>query len=152
MAPGFRTPSNVLLRYIPYGRPGTTQTLKLPMVYVRLIHAGNIFDTIALIDSGATATFIPLEIADILELDMSGKRTRPMGAAGEFESVVSNVETCELFRKKNQKFDTFANMKVEIPTKPQTLPYMVLGRDSIFRHFNIRFQENDRKVILRRAS
>ena len=48
MAPGFRTHSNILLRYITYHHPGFTHPLRLPMVYVRLTHAGDVFDTTAL--------------------------------------------------------------------------------------------------------
>ena len=135
-----------------YRHSGFTNALRLPMVWVRLTYADAVVDTPALIDSGATATFIPIEIAEMLGLDMSAKPTYPVGAGGEFESVVSRVEKCELFKKKNQRFDTFTNMQVEIPTKPQTLPYMILGRDSVFRHFNISFQERKERIVLRWAS
>lgn len=151
MAPGFRSHSHISLHYLTYDRPGTTQTYKLPLAHARLTHKKNTFYTTALIDSGSTTNFLPIEFADMLELDMSGKRANPIGAGGEFESVVSRLDKCELFKRKNTVFDEFVNMHIEVPTKPGTLPYMVLGRDSIFRHFNIRFEENNEKVMLRRA-
>ena len=140
------------LYYITYDRPGTTQTYKLPLVHVRRNHENNTIDTTALIDSGSTTDFLPIELAEILELDMSGRRAKPIGAGGEFESIVSRLEKCELVKRKNKVFDEFTNMQIEVPTKPLTLPYMVLGRDSIFRHFTIRFEENNEKVVLRRAN
>lgn len=152
MPPGFRSHSNISLHYITYESPGSTQTYKLPLVHVRLNNKSNIIDTTALIDSGSTTNFLPIEFAEILELDMSGRRAEPIGAGGKFESIVSKLDKCELVKRKNQVFDEYTNMQIEVPTKPRTLPYMVLGRDSIFRHFTIRFEENNEKVMLRRVN
>ena len=150
MTHGFRSQSNISLHYITYDHSETSY--RLPLVHVRLSHKGKAVYTTALIDSGSTTNFLPIEIAEILGLDMSGSRSNPIGAGGEFESVVSMVEKCELLKRKDKVFDEFTNMHIEIPTKSQTLPYMVLGRDSIFRHFNIRFKENDKRVMLRRSN
>lgn len=144
--------SNITLRYINYDDSITNQTYKLPMVHVRLIHKKETIETTALIDSGATTTFLPKELAEILAADLSGKHESVIGAGGEFTSVNTIVGKCQLIKSQNTAFDEFVNLPISVPTKPQTLPYMILGRDSIFRHFTIRFLENDEKIVLRRAN
>ena len=152
MPPGFRLRSNITLRYINYDDAITNQTYKLPMVHVRLIHKKETIETTALIDSGATTNFLPNELAEILEIDLSGQHKSAIGAGGEFTSVNTIVGKCQLIKSQNAIFDEFVNLPTSVPTKPQTLPYMVLGRDSIFRHFTIKFMENDEKIVLRRAN
>ena len=152
MPPGSRVHSNVTLRYINYDDSITNQTYKLPMVHVRLIHKKETIETTALIDSGATTNFLPKELAEILAVDLSGKHKSAIGAGGEFTSVNTIVGKCQLIKSQNTVFDEFVNLPISVPIKTQTLPYMVLGRDSIFRHFTIRFLENDEKIVLRRAN
>ncbi len=152
MPPGFRLRSNITLHYINYDDSVTSQTYKLPMVHVRLIHRMETIETTALIDSGATTNFLPKELAEILAVDLSGKHKSAIGAGGEFTSVSSIVGKCQLIKSQNAIFDEFVNLPISVPAQAQTLPYMVLGRDSIFRHFTIRFMENDEKIVLRRAN
>lgn len=144
--------SNITLRYINYDDSITNQTYKLPMVHVRLIHKKETIATTALIDSGATTNFLPKELAEILAVDLSGKHKSAIGAGGEFTSVNTIVGKCQLIKNQNTVFDEFVNLPISVPIKPQTLPYMVLGRDSVFRNFTIRFLENDEKIVLRRAN
>lgn len=151
MSSGFRKRSNIILRYINYNDSITNQTYKLPMVPVRLIHKRETIETTALIDSGATTNFLPNELAEILGIDLSGNRKIAIGAGGEFASVSTIVGKCQLIESHNTVFGEFVNLPIGVPTRPQTLPYMVLGRDSIFRHFIIKFMENEEKISLWRA-
>ena len=152
MPPRFRIRSNITLRYINYGDPTTNQTYKLPMVNVKLIHKDLTLKTTALIDSGATTNFLPRELAEILLVELTGEHRDVVGAGGQFVSISSIVGKCQLIKNQNSIFDEFVNLPINVPTDEQTLPYMVLGRDSIFRHFTIRFMENDEKIFLRRVS
>jgi predicted aspartyl protease len=52
----------------------------LPLVHIRLKHGDLAFRTDALIDSGATATFLPIEIAEVLGMDLSEKPSEAVGA------------------------------------------------------------------------
>ena len=53
-----QSPSNLTIRYITYMHPVSNYMYKLPMVYVKLINKHEIFETPALINSGATFSFL----------------------------------------------------------------------------------------------
>ena len=69
---------------------------------------------------------------------------------GKFRNIGSLIGKCQLIKNKNSVFDEFTNLITNVPVEPDTLPYMVLGRDSIFRKFNIRFIEVEEKIMLKR--
>lgn len=121
------------------------------MVHVKLIHKKQDLKTVALIDSGATSNFLPIELAQILDLDLTKDPNDAVGAGGTFSSITTLVGKCQLIKNKNAVFNEFINLKVNVPIQPNTLPYMVLGRDSIFRRFSIKFVEQTEKVILKRV-
>ena len=151
MSSGFCKHSNITLRYINYYDSITNQTYKLPMAHARLIHKRETLETTALIDSGATTNFLPKELAEILGIDLSGKHKNAIGAGGEFTSVKTIVGKYQLVKSRNIVFNEFVNLSINVPTRQQTLPYMVLGRDSIFRYFIIKFMENKEEISSRRA-
>lgn len=121
------------------------------MVNVQLVHKNQDLKTAALIDSGATSNFLPRELAEILDLDLSQEPRDAVGAGGKFCNIESLIGKCQLVKNKNSVFDEFINLIINVPVKSNTLPYIVLGRDSIFRKFNIRFIEVEEKVILKRV-
>ena len=61
------------------------------------------------------------------------------------------VEKCQLIKSNNSIFEEFENLKIDVPLQAQTLLYMVLGRDSIFKRFIVRFDENAEKITLKRV-
>lgn len=121
------------------------------MVNVKLVHKNQELKTVALIDSGATSNFLPRELAEILDLDLSQEPKDAVGAGGKFRNIDSLIGKCQLIKNKDSAFDEFINLRINVPVKSNTLPYMVLGRDSIFQKFNIRFIEMEEKVILKRV-
>jgi hypothetical protein len=102
--------------------------------------------TIGLVDSGSTTTFIPLEIAEMLSLSIE-KEESAVGAGGRFPNTIRRVDIAIL--KGNTGVARFSNFPVYVPTEPDRIPYVVLGRDSIFRKFDVTFRENLERVILR---
>ena len=120
------------------------------MVNVKLIHKNQDLKTVALIDSGATSNFFPRELAEILELDLTKKPRDAVGAGGKFSNIDSLIGKCQLIKNKNSVFAEFTNLGINVPVVTNTLPYMVLGRDSIFQRFNIKFMERNEKVVLKR--
>ena len=121
------------------------------MVNVMLVHKAQDLKTVALIDSGATSNFLPMELAEILDLDLNRETSKAVGAGGKFSSKASIIGKCQLIKNKNAVFDEFTNLSVNVPVKTNTLPYMVLGRNSIFRRFDIRFMERAEKITLKRV-
>ena len=120
------------------------------MLNVRLIHEGRSFATVGLVDSGATVTFIPTSMAEILQLDLSAKPKDAVGAGGIFSNINSQLEKLVLLKGRNSIHDEFQNIGVQVPVNPDAIPYVVLGRDTLFRRYDITFEERNEKVVLKR--
>lgn len=120
------------------------------MLNIRLLHQGRSFATVGLVDSGATTTFIPTSMAEILQLNLSAAAKDAVGAGGMFRNKDSELETLTLLKGRNSIYDEFQNVKVQVPENPDAIPYVVLGRDTLFRRYDVTFQERNEKVILKR--
>ena len=122
--------------------------MRLPLLQVRLSTEAQSFSTLALVDSGATCSFLPTDLAEILglQLDPATAHTA-IGAGGEFRTVEFRV-TIEL-AKGGRTFADFKNWPVLVPTNREAIPYMILGRDSVFHRFDVTFRELVQRTILR---
>ncbi len=117
------------------------------MLAVRLIGpTGVSVKTTALIDSGATATFLPHDFADILDLELreNGGAT---GAGGSFDTNVSSV-TVEILKHGNT-LNVIEAEEIHVPVEEGPVPYVVLGRDTIFLEYDITFREHKELSVLR---
>lgn len=123
---------------------GEPRTVILPMVNVVLTHKGMEIKTPALIDSGATTTFVPDEIADLLGLDKSEK-SGAIGAGGDFETWLCEIDKISIMKNENVFVDLYHNV-VNVPLKQDAIPYMILGRDTVFSKNDITFFENRKKI------
>jgi hypothetical protein len=122
--------------------------MRLPLLQVRLSTNITAFETLGLLDSGSTSTFLPTELAEILGLQIDPATSKPaVGAGGEFRTVDFHV-TIELM-KGGRPYTDFRDWKVLVPVDPRAIPYMILGRDSVFRRFDITFRELVQRTILR---
>jgi len=139
----------IICRYLAYKMPGTNHFLRLPMVHVRLVSPQASLSTIGLVDSGSTTTFIPFDLADILSLPKV-KEDSAIGAGGRFKAFIAKVDISIM--KGSSAFATFKDFPAYVPYDPEAIPYVVLGRDSIFRKFDISFRENKQRVIFRHPS
>jgi len=139
--------SAITYRYLSYKLPNGS-TIHLPLVPVRLSRNGESFSTIALVDSGSTTTFIPFEIAEIFSLPIE-QQEEAIGAGGTFQNTIRKVDIAIL--KGNTVIAHFKDFPVYVPLDEGRIPYVVLGRDSIFRKFDVTFRENKQRIILRGA-
>jgi hypothetical protein len=104
--------------------------------------------TVALVDSGSTTTFVPTDMAEILGLNVDPSTSeRAIGAGGEFRTINFNI-TIQLL-KGGYVFDEFKDWPVTVPVNREAIPYVVLGRDSVFLRYDITFRERQRRTILR---
>jgi hypothetical protein len=136
-------------RYLSFTDPKLKTTFRLPLVNVRL-KAHNSFKTIGLVDSGATTTFIPYEHLGILGLEKEyndSKEHSTVGAGGTFQTRTVTLDLMEIF-KGVDVFCHFNQIRVNIPPK-DALPYVVLGRNYIFREHDITFRELQEHTIFR---
>jgi hypothetical protein len=122
--------------------------MRLPMLQVRLSVGGQSLSTSALVDSGANCSFLPTDLAEILglQLDPTGAHGA-VGAGGTFQTVEFRV-TIEL-TKAGRTFADFKDWPVLVPINREAIPYMVLGRDSVFRRFDVTFRELVQRTVLR---
>jgi len=130
-----------------YEQEGEIVRIKLPLLRVRLVHHGRSILTIALIDSGSTATFLQREIASLLNLESVGT-TEVVAAGGRIMADIAALEALELM-KGGQVFGEFREVFVLVPQQ-DGLPYSILGRDTIFQVFDIQFRERSARFILRK--
>ena len=121
-------------------------TFLLPMVPIRLSKGDIAFRTVALIDSGATCSFITKDDAEILDLPLT-EESSATGAGGSFRTFVSEVNI-DIFKGVRSIF-TFSDLEVQIPQDKGDIPSVILGRDSIFSAFEIIFREKDKKFVMK---
>jgi hypothetical protein len=124
------------------------RSFRLPLVHIRLKHNGNSIRADALVDSGATATFIPIEIAEVLEMTFPQKVHDAVGAGGCFPIYSSKIETIEI-QKGVRVFCKMNNFEVSVPENPDVIPHTILGRDSVFWDNDITFRERKQRTIFR---
>ncbi len=141
------TKRSVRIKYILFNHKGIDRYL--PMVNVCLKHKGHDIQSTALIDSGATSTFIPLSLAQLLELELKNSNNNVSGAGGEFQSYLTNIEEIDVI-KGQILLTKFENLRVRVPTEKDGIPFVVLGRDSIFFRYNIKFQESKQQIQLQK--
>ena len=104
------------------------------------------FETDALVDSGATSTLIPKEMADLLpSLEYEEPGVEVTGAGSRFSARQAKLKRITLI-KNVTPFANFVEVKVLIPDSEGILPYVILGRDFVFRRFDITFYERRRKI------
>lgn len=116
------------------------------MLHVRLSTTNESLTTIGLVDSGSNVTFVPLELADILSLTVE-REDSAVGAGGTFNNTIRKVDIALL--KGKTPFARFSGFPVYVPVDQGRVPYVVLGRDAVFRKFDITFRENEERFVLR---
>lgn len=75
------------------------------------------------------------------------KEDYAVGAGGKFQNTLRKVNISIL--KGTTPIHTFRDFLTYVPTEPDRIPYAVLGRDSVFREFDIIFRENLQRVLLK---
>lgn len=131
-------------RYLRYSYEG--ETIRLPMVTVRLRGGDKSVKTAALVDSGATASFVPPEFVEILGMPL-GEASTASGAGGDFRTHLSKI-TIEVL--KGVQVACRIDDEVHVPLEAGRVPYVVLGRDTIFLQYDITFREHREVTILRK--
>jgi hypothetical protein len=151
--------SLVVCKYLAYSyreESGSITFMRLPMVHIGLETEDKAYDTAALVDSGVTTTLIPREDAEILDCEYVEKesgeilRVDTSGAGGKFYSNITTLKKLDIM-KKRKVFTSFSELKVLVPETENTLPYPILGRDYLFKRYEITFQENRQKMMFMQA-
>ena len=145
MAKKTSTAKPFVQNYISYDFRG--ERIFLPLVNLRLYHhiSGISLRTYGLVDSGSTATFIPTDLAEHLGVRMS-RKMESVGAGGTFETRLGNISIAVLLGS-----DVMCDMgqrEIQVPVSRSAIPYVVLGRDTLFQEYDIKFMERSKMMAL----
>jgi hypothetical protein len=134
----------ITFNYKTIKRPDGTK-VKTPSIPISLSGKEK-FDTIALLDSGADISAIPKSLAEILGLDLRGKKTPAYGIGGKVEATDTNMA---ITVKKGHERYSF-QIPVKVILENYDFP-ILLGRAGFFDKFVIRFNQSMEKVSLKRV-
>lgn len=131
-------------RYFSY--PVDTGRQKLPLIHIRVRGPSVSVKSVGLVDSGATVSFIPPELAEALSLNLRERNVEAEGAGGMFLNDIFDFEI-ELLGKR----DILASFRgqAHVPQQIGRIPFVVLGRDHIFKAYDITFRERAQRVVLK---
>lgn len=133
----------MIFKYKIIKRPDST-TVKTPSIPIQLIGKER-FETIALLDSGADISAIPLSIAEILGLNLNGEKSHAYGIGGKVDSIQTNMNI--IIEKGHEHYN------FQIPVKVILGNYdfpVLLGRTGFFDKFIISFDQNKEKISLKK--
>jgi len=133
----------ISFRYKTITRPDGTK-VKAPSIPISL-KGKEFFDTLALLDSGADVSAIPKSIAEILSLDLTGKKEEAFGIGGKVDCVETKVNLT--VEKGHERYSFLIPIKVILD---KTDFPMLLGRAGFFNKFIISFDEEHQKVSLKK--
>ena len=131
-------------KYKDVPRSNDTHSLS-PSIPVTLSgNSGGKYEFIVLLDSGADISAIPKHLAELLNLDLSGKKEDAFGIGGKVPAISThmNVEI-----NKNHE-----NYRFRVPVKVILDGYdfpPLIGRAVFFDKFDITFKQSEKKVILK---
>lgn len=132
-------------RYKTVKRPDGTK-VKTPSIPI-VLDGKEKFETIALIDSGADISAMPKAVAELLGLNLRGKKTPAYGIGGKVDAVETKVNI--IIEKGHERY-TF-----QIPIKVILGNYdfpILLGRLGFFDKFVISFDQANEKVSLKKVA
>jgi len=121
-----------------------------PKIPITLSSGEKNLETLGLVDSGSDVTVIPLGIAEFLGINIGGK------VSGVSDFHEKKIEMAYSFvnlkiEKGDSVFRIF-QMPVRIPLKEEEQPDgIILGRDGLFREFDVTFEENARRIVLQKV-
>ena len=135
----------ISFRYKTVKRPDGTE-VRTPSIPI-LLDGKEEFETIALLDSGADISAIPLPIAEILGLNLNGKKAPAYGIGGKVDSVETRMNIT--IEKGHEHYN------LQIPVKVILGDYdfpVLLGRAGLFDKFVISFDQSKEKISLKRIN
>tara|TARA_Y100000310_G_scaffold301013_1_gene337114 strand:+ start:367 stop:798 length:432 start_codon:yes stop_codon:yes gene_type:complete len=137
----------VSFKYKTIKRPDD-QEVKTPSIPVTLIGNSPIrIEFMALIDSGADLSIIPQDVAELINLDLSGEKDKSRGIGGEVEVVNSKMKIH--IEKKHERY--LLEVPVQVVLGESKIP-IILGREGFFDHFKIIFDQRNERILLKRTT
>ena len=136
----------IVFKYKKIDRPKPLPSSFSPMIPITLKHKSKTLDVLGLLDSGADTTALPKEIAEILDIDLSGER-EPVVGIGDAEAITSKVEI--VIQYDHERRSIPVEIKVILGDK-EDFPVLI-GRSGFFDAFHITFKESEKRVVLKKV-
>ena len=135
-------------RYKAVKRPNNKE-IKSPSIPITLSGEGGKYRFIALLDSGADISVVPQEVAELLGLDLSGKREEARGIGGIVPAVQTNINL--EVEKGHESYSMNIPVKVLLVSSLEELP-VLLGRAGFFDKFVVTFNQRQEKILLKKVA
>ena len=116
-----------------------------PKIPVKFSRNGKSLNVIGLLDSGSDFIVIPKEMAEYLELKYGSKTEECEGIGGS---------VCLRYSMANITIDShiFHNIPIHVLLEGSELPGgIIIGREPLFREFDVEFSLNSNKITLHRT-
>lgn len=123
-----------------------SQIKKYPLVPITLYSPSGSVEIEGLVDSGADTLHIPKGIAEMLGLELGGS-TESYGAGGSYKSYVAKVGL-KIGRGKGGRVYDFGYVEACTPSVDTDTP-VLLGRDPVFKEYDITFEEKKEKIKMK---
>lgn len=121
-----------------------------PFINIKLRNKNSkLINAIALIDSGADISVIPKDLANILGLnEKENTKGITQGIGGDVKVRRSYINV--IVSGKNEKYNLFIPVLI-LQDYNQDIP-ILLGRNGFFENFHITFQQNKKKIKLKKVN
>ena len=139
-----------------YRNSDSIRWVKIPLVEVRMKSSAVEYGSVALVDSGSDRTFVSRDEAQLLGLKPRTNRdgtpitSEAIGAGATFVCDIMILPEMWVMRH-GEPFQDFHGMTVWVPRSSDDIPYTILGRDYVFKRFEISFHEGRRKIAFKRT-
>lgn len=135
----------ITFRYKTITRPDNTK-VKAPIIPV-LFHGKENIATTALVDSGADISAMPKDFAELLGIELKGKKEIAYGIGGTVESIDSKISVT--IEKDHEKYDFLIPIKIILGKHDFPI---LLGRAGFFDEFIISFDQSKQKISLKKIN
>ena len=133
-------------KYKKVKRPNDKE-VKSPSIPISLQGNGSKYEFIALLDSGSDVYAIPKDVAELLGLDLSGKKEETRGIGGIVQAVSSKVNL--EVGKPHEIYSMTLPVKVILDGMDKEIP-VIIGRNVFFDYFVITFDQKKETISLKK--
>lgn len=128
-------------------RPDPYLSESVPAIPVTLIGEKEKIDIIGILDSGADYTIIPVDMAEILGLDLSVPPENIGGIGGDVKAIPTKLRI--KIGNDREAYSFWVNIYAILDEMKDEFPILI-GRADFFENFKITFHESKRKIHLKR--
>jgi len=121
---------------------------KTPTIPVTFFGSEDSIDIVAILDSGADISVLPLEVGEQLGLDLTRNRSPCGGIGGEVDTAEDHVRVRIAQGHENYTFV----IAVKVVLDPNSSIPVLIGREGFFDKFEITFDEGRERISLKRTA